>query len=321
MNKKIFIFSFLAGLLLFSSCKDEDLNPIVTFDILGKGAYVRLVSETAREFDLQNLNGAQYEYTVEFVDLEKGALVQTYEINVTYVDNNPDNGDKSGGPSLLRSISSSEFTTNEKGFKQVTVTITLAELATLFGTAPEDIKANDQFIFDGVLTLNDGSKFSFDNSTAAVRGSAFQSHFRFTIKATCPLNDDQFTGTYLVTYEVEPSGAFGPAFGAEPGTVEVTTVSGSSTKRAFELVYLKDLGIGNGPSTITVDFVCDFVVLAGDVDGQLSCGGDAITIGPGDPVPVDLNDDSSFVVNMVEFKNDGGCGVPTAPFALRLTKQ
>lgn len=57
MNKKFSIISMMAGLLLLvSSCADDNLKPILTFDQVTKGGYVRLVTLTTGEYDLQNFN-------------------------------------------------------------------------------------------------------------------------------------------------------------------------------------------------------------------------------------------------------------------------
>ena len=196
--KKLLI-CFIIGLMLWS-CADENKQPIITFDQAAKGAYVRLISETPRELDLANLASAQYSMTIEFVDLEQGTLVSQYDVNATFIDNNPGNGNNSAGPTLVKSFSSGEFGSSDRGFKGLDVTITLSELGAALGVPIDLIQANDQFRIEGSITLTDGQVFTFANSSAAVNGSAFQGHFAFTLKATCPLNSTVFTGAYTMNY-------------------------------------------------------------------------------------------------------------------------
>ena len=92
MNKLKIVSGFAFVLLMISSCADDSLSPIITFDKAIKGAYVRLLSESDRLLDLANLSTASYTYTVEFVDEAQGSLVSEYEISATFIDNNPDNG-------------------------------------------------------------------------------------------------------------------------------------------------------------------------------------------------------------------------------------
>ena len=63
--------------MLFS-CADDDLSPILTFDKAGKGAYAKLLNESAQELDLANLSAAQYSYCVEFVDIDAGNTCLLY---------------------------------------------------------------------------------------------------------------------------------------------------------------------------------------------------------------------------------------------------
>lgn len=188
--------SVIVGALLLGafSCADPDLGPVLTFDIAGKGAYIRLIEEGDRGINLFDISGSTYTYSVEFVDLEKGGLVSEYNLDLTYTDADPSNGDKSTGPIRLRSYSASDFEDLPSGFKGVTnITVTADDVIKAAGLTNSDISAGDRFRVDGSLVLNDGSVFSFDNSSAAVRGSAFLAHFRFDMIASCPT---ELAGTY-----------------------------------------------------------------------------------------------------------------------------
>jgi len=320
MIKKLSFISFFAALLLLGSCKDDSLAPIVTFDQLGKGAYVRLVELISGEYDLKNFETTAYEYSIEFVDLENGNLVRQYDLAVTY---KPKSGDNQG-PTLYKSFSSDQFQTLASGRKGMeNIKIPLKEVADLFGLTEADISAGDQFAFDGTITTTDGRTFGAENSSAAINGSAFQGHFDFTVKATCPLPDDKWSGTYELSYDDaggDPTAGFGTPFPA--GDVEVTTVPGSTTLRQFSAQWGCDIGCFD-VDPLTFDFVCTEVVVL-DWDSGLACGGGSITIvqDGSRPSPVaDLADDSVIVLNIIEYQDDGECGIDPAPKTIVLTKK
>ena len=196
MNKlKLIIFGGL--ILFFASCVDEDAAPIITFDSAGKGAYPRLISEGARDINLFDIENSAYVYTIEFVDLEQGSLVSTYDLQFTLEDNNPDiGGDSSTGPNPFRSFSSSEFTTNSGGFQGIeNITITTNDLLAAAGISADDLGPGDVFRITGSVTTVDGQTFTSGNSSASVQGAAFRGHFNFNLAAACPT---ELAGTYDV---------------------------------------------------------------------------------------------------------------------------
>ena len=83
--KKLLIL-LISGLMVMLSCKDEEKAPIITFDIASKGAYVKLlkVNEGVDGYNLSQFSTTAYDFDVEFVDLEQGDLVSTYNIFVSY---------------------------------------------------------------------------------------------------------------------------------------------------------------------------------------------------------------------------------------------
>lgn len=315
MNNKYSIVSILAGfLLVMSGCADDELEPVLTFDNVIKGAYVRLLNESPRELDLANLGSAQYVYDVDFVDLENGALVSQYAIEVQFIDNNPSNGDDSQGRQLLRTISSSEFSNSSKGFLGVTgITITLNELLTLFNLSADNLIANDRFRIWGTVTLQDGSSYGWSNSSAAVNGDAFQGHFRFDLTATCPLDDSQYVGDYTLSY-VDVVGAWDESI--VPGTVTLRTVSGSTTKRQFDATFLDIFG-GFAISPV-IEFLCDQVIF-NTLDSGVGCQGTTIILEQAAGNAVDISDGNAVLtLNYVE--NTTGCEAGTPTRIMTLTK-
>lgn len=196
MNKfKLFIFGGL--ILFFASCADEDAKPIITFDDAGKGAYPRLISEGTRDINLFDIANSSYTYSVEFIDVDGGNLVSTYDLQYTFEDNNPDiGGDTSTGPNPLKSFSSSEFVGSAAGYKSVeNVTISANELLAAAGMSADDLGPGDVFRITGSVTTTDGQTFAAGNSSSTVQGAAFRGHFNFNMAASCP---SDLAGTYDV---------------------------------------------------------------------------------------------------------------------------
>ena len=182
-----------AALMLMVSCADEDLKPIITFDDATKGAYVRLVDETDKLINLFDIPGSAYTYSVEFIDLENGALVSEYVVDLVYVDNDPDNGDNSTGPIEFRRFSQADFETNDAGLRSLSnITITGPDAIAAAGTTSDLVSPGDQFQFRGRVTTPDGT-WGAANSSATVNGAAFRGHFDFTMPAGCP---SDLTGSF-----------------------------------------------------------------------------------------------------------------------------
>ena len=186
---------FLGILLtLFAACKDENLAPIATFDAAEKGAYVRLINQTNGNVNLYDIENSAMEYTVEFVDLEKGQLVSEYRLQVSYEDNNPEDGDNSTGPTEFQTWTTADFTVNQDGFVGIEgIKITATEAMSSLGIAAEDILSGDRFRFAGSVTTTSGQTFTRENSSAAVNGASFRGFFDFNMNAFCPSN---LEGTY-----------------------------------------------------------------------------------------------------------------------------
>lgn len=304
----LMLFSFL----LITSCADDELGPILTFDKAEIGSYIRLVQLNSGEFDRENPTTTALDYQVDFVDGEAGAASDKYTIEVSFSDNTRDNGNNTiTERKLLRVVDKADFITSAKGNKGVNVNITLTETLAALGLTLDDVTAGDRFNFFTSIAKGD-KVFSSNNSTATVRGSAFQGYFDFGGKFTCPQPNDKFVGDYTISFEGGSSNI--PWGSYEAGTVvTVESIPGSTTKRRFSSLILPAIG-GYGPYTSIFDLVCDkaeFEIM--DSDG-LGCGNGGILFGPvvddnGIPVgaPIDLNDDSVIKLLVNEAFANGGC--------------
>jgi hypothetical protein len=193
---KIGKISLIIGVFILQlvACADPDLAPIVTFDSVGKGAFVRLLKESTRSFNFYDIPNASYTYSVEFVDVEKGAQVKEYVLEVTYTDKNTAvGGDKSKGPLKFKTFTT--FADSPNGYKGVSdVKIAATDLINAVGLKTEDIGPSDVFAITGSLVLNDGSVYKSTNSSAAVNSAAFKTHFNYSLAFVCP---SSLEGTYI----------------------------------------------------------------------------------------------------------------------------
>lgn len=191
-TKNIFL-ALLAVTFGLFSCADPDEKPILTFEDASKGGYAKLISESAKLINVlndQTINSSQYTYQVEFVDLQNGRLVDQYKLDLTY--------EGVGGNEItvenFMTWAQSDLIDGPNGLRAIAeTTITATEMLTALGLTSADLAPGDNFLFEGFVTLSDGVTYGFDNSSAAVNGSAFGGHFNFTLPAACPTD---LTGDY-----------------------------------------------------------------------------------------------------------------------------
>ena len=323
--KKI-LFSFLIGGLLFTSCADEELGPVLTFEKATIGSYVRLVELYTGEYDLENTGTTALDYEVDFVDINNGNEVAEYIVDAIFTDNTPGNGDNSKATTQYKIYT--DFAESRNGNQGVRVTIALTEVLTLFGLSLDEVSAGDQFSFFGKVKTNDGLEYGSTNSTGTVRGNAFQGYFDYNGKLTCPQPDDKFVGSYAISFDGDNGLGYGPPY-SDGDVVEVVTIPGSSTLRAFDAVVLPGIG-GFGPYTTRFDLVCDKAVFELMDTNGLGCGGGGIAFGPvfdenkiAVGAPLDLTDDSEIRLVFNEGFATGGCAGQTGDTetVMILTKQ
>jgi hypothetical protein len=309
-----YILSLATAALLVQSCTDPELGPVVTFETATIGAYVRFVSQEGNaEFDLANASSSKFSYCVDFVSLDDGARVSEYVVEAQFFDNTPANGDNSKARTEFISVPSSSFATSAKGNPGTCVDVSLSAVLSSLGLSLNQVSAGDQFSLFGKVKTDDGGEYSSNNTTATVRGSAFQGFFDVNVTATCPLPATRFVGSYALTYEGSAGTGYGLPF--PPQTVTLSTVAGSSTQRTFSSVFLTNYNFGPFPAFI--DFVCDKVDFL-SLQSNVGCGQGNIGLGPVKDAngfnvspAVDITNDASFKVILNEGFNSGGCSSVT----------
>ena len=317
---KILAFS-LCLTLFFISCDNnfELIEEPTSPNVISKGAYAKLISESPRILDLSQPNATNYEFTVEFVDIDMGNTVREFQLDIGFNDKSIEDQDLSTGRSLFTTLE--EFETLNNGTTGLSFKIRLQDIIDHFGIDNYDLSGDDEFKFYTRVITNDGGVYSSENSSATVRGGSFQSFFEFTLVTQCIIPDDMFTGEYLYSFVQSGPLPSGDPLGFDGSTV--TLKNTGPTTRSFDFLYLPVFNSGeNSILEYPLIFNCD-QVKSGSFLTNLGCKpNQRIGIGEGmDFYEVDLSDDTFIRVGGVEFQPDGGCGVSPKEFVFVLTKK
>jgi len=186
MNKLKAIVFVCATLFMFG-CADEELKPIITFADAGKGAYPALVESTGGDIKSNDLAGSSFNYTLEFVDVEKGALVAEYKTEVSFTDFDDSDGDSSKDAVPFNSFSTGDFSPQASGNVGISnVSFTGNDLIAALGLSPEDLAGGGRFDVTGTITTTSGQVFTSSNSSPTVNGAGFRGFFDYTLFVVCP---------------------------------------------------------------------------------------------------------------------------------------
>ncbi len=319
--KKLLIL-VVASLLTLVACKEES-GRLIDFNTLGKGAYPRLLSGGNTIFDINNPSSGKITWEVELVDLERGKLVKEMRVFVSLKDNSAGNGDGSKAEKLWQTKGQSDFTDSKDKYRSTSFSVTYADLNSFLGTDVASHYSGDQFRFRSELEMTDGRVFSSANSnTPVLDPAAFFSLFDPVATLQCLYDASKFLGLYNLEYLDTTFAAFGPTFGATPPQVELKTVSGSATRRQFEITYIPDNTNVRSKMNFVFDLVCDQIVV-GTINTNYGCAaGTTVTLGPSTGTTFDRNNDSSLTIYYREFARSGGCpGVTPTAIGIKLTKK
>ena len=217
------------------------------------------------------------------------------------------------------------FTIGQFGKPRASLTISFEEALQAFDMSMEQISCKDQFEARINLKLSDGRSFTTGQSSSKILAADdfWSSPFCYTINIIEPIEEDAFTGLYLLESVVD--GPLGATFGDASQFVEI--YKGHSTN-VREMRLRHRLSIDQEqPRIFRFTIVCDVAVFSKDLlSSKIGfCGIDpAILLGP-DVVnaTIDPNDDTVFELWFVEgyLGFDGNCGFGTAPSRIRLSKQ
>ena len=301
---------------LLQSCEDGDKTTDFVFDNITRGATLRtmnLINGTVNVFDIEN---SVFEVELEYRDHEEGALLDSYDVYVSFRDNTDDGVDNSKPEVFLKTITRDQMPINtEFGFPRGVLQITAVESINAVGLSADQLNGGDQFVYRLVLKLTDGREFTNDASGQVTGGSFFSSPFAYNASVVCLFDEpDFFSGTYLLQ-QVQGQAAFGISFADQ-----IVEVAPDGINRSCQISYFPGFDLA---SPFRMELVCgDIIVLPNEVG--LSCGGDNIGWTNGTPsATFDQNfvDDDVIDVNVEDFNPDGSCDVGSAQIVLRFTKQ
>ncbi len=318
------IFTMLLCLTVLA-CSDDDKAIDIVTQNLEYGAVIRTLSINNSEFDINDTNSL-FSIDVEEQDNENGDLLESLDVLVTFKDNTLAGGDFSTNEILVESIPAANFTRIGQGLPRTTLEYSYNQLTTAVGISQSVIECKDQFLIRLIVRLTDGRSFSTGNASSIILAfnTFFSSPYCYIINVVEPINEDDFTGTYL--YSSVLDGPFGPTFG-DPKLVEITK-GHSNTVRVIPLKHILSHPTNELPRDYEFSVVCDEMVFGknqlSSVIGACGISGAPVLLGPGTVnAPADLNDDSVFELWFVEGYEgwDGSCGVGTQPSRIRFTKQ
>ncbi|MFC3879103.1 hypothetical protein ACFOSV_02895 [Algoriphagus namhaensis] len=224
-----YTFGLVVGALVFlSSCRDF-VEPNIPYTEFDTAAYLRTIERTSTSFNFFNLANSNFALTLEAVDAEDGATVETVEIRVRHRRLIPGVGLEyspalSTDDVLIRTLQASDFAPNsDSRFLRTSFTIPASEAIQAVGLTPADIEGGDAFEFRLVLNDKFGRSFTNTNADANVTGSPFYaSPFFYNVSVVCP---SDLGGTYEFT-ATNMDSIYGSCDGTISGTSTWSPVSG-----------------------------------------------------------------------------------------------
>tara|TARA_R110002051_G_scaffold81751_1_gene145878 strand:+ start:21965 stop:22915 length:951 start_codon:yes stop_codon:yes gene_type:complete len=309
---------FIFSICFLISCTDSDKAIEEVLQEVDRGAVLRTVRIDNGEFDINNID-AEFNIQLEEQDIEEGALLESVEIEIRYIDNTPDNGDASTAFVAANSLLPADFSTGPNGLPITDLKFTFSELLNLTGVSFSEVQCKDQFRIDLKVRLKDGRVYTTSNSGGTVVNNTgfFKSPFSYLINIVEPIVETAFTGTYEMSSIKD--GIYGPTF-IDPQIITVTK-GHSNNVRIFEAQTV------NGGVVIEFSVVCDAAVITRYQKMGIGCTldqSDQVLLGPdSEPGLIDPNDDAVLEIWYVEaFQGyDAFCNFSNFPGKIRLSKQ
>ena len=202
-NLKKLMVVFIAAITTVS-CGDPEL-PVELFPEMQYGAYARKMSQTG-EFNFFDISNSSITMDVEYYDENNGANITSFDIDVEYVDNIT-GGAKSVARTDLKTINSSEFTTNADGYLSSVITLGFTEALGVLGISDADVDGGAYFRYWFTVTKSDGTVYDYNNTGPQLMSSnAFSALFRQNIPIICP---SDLAGSLLVSQVTIPNAGVG----------------------------------------------------------------------------------------------------------------
>lgn len=215
-------------LATITGCTDF-VEPNIPYKDFDTGTYLRTIARTSTTFNLFNIQASTFALTLEAVDIENGATVQTVEIRVRHRRGNTVRPVMTSPDVLVRTLNASDFQpNNESRFLRTSFTIQAPAVLQALGMTAAEIQGGDFFDFRLVLTTKNGRVFTDDNRSPDIAAGLFyQSPFFYRVSVVCP---SDLGGTYsfaTVNIAAGPGGNAGACGGRATGQVTITPVAGT----------------------------------------------------------------------------------------------
>ena len=313
--------------LCLTSCSREENAVDFVSNNLQTGAVLRTLEIENLTFD-RSTPDRPISITIEHQDEQRGDLLDTVELFLSFDDRTPENGNNTETSRLFKTLTRSDFDVTTE-LPITDIVITTQELLDFFGFSTNDIQCTDRFVLDVKLCLTNGLCFTNTNSIGPIisLGGRLNSPFTYDIFVVDGVGEESFTGNYNHTSIQD--GFRGPTI-ITPTIIEITT--NRPNTRRFE-IFRDEQDIQGGLFLrAEVEFViaCDQAILTRYVRSAILCGfgveGDIhVLLGPEENLneTINLNDDSVFNLKFLEaFEgNDGFCGWPLTSSEVRFSKQ
>jgi hypothetical protein len=219
--------TILVFMMLMVSCADF-VEPNIPYKDFNTGAYLRTISRTSTTFNFFDLANSRFALTLEAVDAENGATVETVEIRVRHrriipgvgVEYIPTQTPGAWTDVLLKTLTAADFAPNtESRFLRASFEIPASAAMEALGLTAADIEGGDTFEFRLVLNDRLGRVFSNHNRSADVEGGLFYaSPFLYPVGVVCP---SDLGGTFR-TVTVAATGPFGSCPANTAGEITFT---------------------------------------------------------------------------------------------------
>lgn len=172
LKSTIFILA-LAGTI--TSCKTEMIDRVPPATALENGAYMRTISINPSNQQMSVANAAaQITYEIEAVDNQRGGLLQSYDLQIRFVDRTPANGTNNVAYRNFRSIPASAFNRHPvSGLPRHTMVVRLSEALQALGLQANQIAPTDLIEIDATLRLTNGRSFNARNTGVNITGGPY----------------------------------------------------------------------------------------------------------------------------------------------------
>lgn len=186
-KNKIYLSLLFAGILVMTSCKDDDLDRL-DLTTIKSGAILRTLSKDLPTVNRNSPNSTDLSVQVEFDDFLNQDTMESIDVFVSFVDTSPVAGQVlSFDEAFIKNVPVSSFTLASIGKLSGTIEINIGEAMNAMGLTQTQLYGGDVFLMRLALKTSSGDVYTSDNVGTKIQGSsAFLSPFRYSSSVVCP---------------------------------------------------------------------------------------------------------------------------------------